>query len=112
MNCDDYKITIPYPNRPNKPFLAGNHSSKEASDYANALAKWEDDMVAHRMQLAAYREAQVKLDEHFKQDVLKEFGLEGHPKAKQVWDLAWEEGCSMGYEGVANRVERLAELIK
>ncbi len=113
MNYDDYKVTIPYPNKPSKPVMERvGRESQAICVYADAMEKWEKDMEDYQEALAIYREALRKLDERFKQDVLCENGLAGHPKAEKVWDLAWEEGHSSGYSEVANRVERLTELVK
>jgi hypothetical protein len=111
MNFDDYEVKIQYPERPRKPVM-GDRSVQGVRAYADALEKWEHDMVSHRIKLSVFRDEQVKLDERFKQDVLRENGLVGHPKAEKVFALAWEEGRSSGYSEVADRVERLAELVK
>ena len=117
MNVDDYVVTVPRPSKPFKPSMgqfrvAGVSEAQAARAYADAWDKWVKDTAVYLENRAIFLDAHVKLDARFKQDVLRENGLAGHPKAEKVWDLAWEEGCSAGYEEVAARVERLAELVK
>lgn len=116
MNFEDYKVKIPYPDRPSKPILAriakGHVSSKDARAYADALEQWEKDMEVFREAEKVYRQADHLLQVQFQNDVLKENGLGNHPKADKVYALAWEEGHANGYREVALWVEKLAELVK
>lgn len=42
----------------------------------------------------------------------KEHGIEKHPKASDLWSLAWEYGHSYGYQEVESYYCEMAELLK
>lgn len=52
-----------------------------------------------------------RFSEAFKKEALKELGLENHPKAEKVFDLAWERGHSQGYTEVYLELQELADLL-
>lgn len=114
MNFDDYKVTIPYPDRPRKPIMEKGQKSEVTGlrRHADALEKWERDMEVYRKAADAWRKADAEANGRFRQDVLREAGMEGHPKADKVYALAWEEGHSAGYSEIAIWVWKLAELVK
>ena len=111
MNCDNYKVTVPYPERPAKP--AKNFTtSTGARLYADELEAYESAMIKYRAGVEAYREAEAAMNAFFKSEVLEESGLTGHCKADEVFAMAWEHGHSSGYYEVANWVHELAKLVK
>ena len=110
MNFDDYKVTVPYPERPRRPRLDA-YTADSINAHSVALVKWGKAQEAYLIQKRTYSDAQTMMLERFKTDVLKEYGLEGHPKADKVFAMAWEEGHSAGYSEVAMWVEQLAELV-
>lgn len=58
-------------------------------------------------------EADAKASLAFKNDLEDEFGVShDHPKAKRLFDLAWEYGHSSGYNEVLNFYSDLVDLIK
>ena len=48
----------------------------------------------------------------FKEDALEDVGLTGHPKAEEVWCLAWQYGHAGGFNDVYNYLGELAELVR
>lgn len=113
MNFDDYNVTIPYPEKPRKPMM-GKITPENARKWADELEAWQKELEEWNGKMDEYKRACNDLQQKFKEDVLRENGLEGHPKAEKVYYMAWSEGhCNgEGYGGVANWVEKLAELVK
>ena len=58
-----------------------------------------------------YRAAVAAINQEYKVECLKEFGLTDHPKAEAAWEMAWENGHSEGLHAVAWHVQDLAKLI-
>lgn len=112
IDFDGYKVPVPYPDKPAKPHLA-SASAKDARAYADQMDKYEQDMVVYRQMLADYRAASAVVEARYREDVLVEAGLKGHPKADKVFAMAWDECHSgAGYrQDVYNRVLELAELV-
>lgn len=54
------------------------------------------------------RKAKIEL----KNTLEKENGLEGHPKAQVLFDLAWDYGHAYGDNEVRSYYEDMAELLK
>lgn len=46
----------------------------------------------------------------FRDALIEEVGLKGHPKANQVFGIAWEDEHSSGYLAVYYKMEELAKL--
>lgn len=59
-----------------------------------------------------YRHEDAKMFTNLKQDLIKEAGIEGHPKADKLWSLAYEQGHSSGLQEIYNQFFELLELIK
>lgn len=60
----------------------------------------------------AYQAAQAELHEQFKQDLFRENGVVGNPKAELCFQKAWEMGHASGVSEVENYFSDLVELIK
>ncbi len=59
----------------------------------------------------AYRAQCREVDNQFKIKCLEIHGLTDHPKADKVWDMAYEDGHSAGYNEIDIYVARFAELV-
>lgn len=59
----------------------------------------------------AYQDDVARLTEEFMKDLIEEFGLTGHPKAQQAYNLAWERGHSGGLHEVYSNMGDLAPLL-
>ena len=83
----------------------------ERGDYRNKLEypTGRYDGAAERRK--EYREEDNRIRRAFREDVLRDVGLDGHPKASMLWDKAWERGHSSGYYEVYNEVLDLSELL-
>jgi hypothetical protein len=114
MDFADYNVTVDYPLRPKtlRHKLSDDLTPEMASKYAYELEQWSKEMAAWKAKLKIYEIASQEATNRFKKDVLKEYGLENHPKAEKVYALAWQEGHAYGLEEVAIWVEKLANLVK
>lgn len=72
--------------------------------YTQRSVKFKDDPNQYKKDGTAMREK-------FKNDLISEYRLEGHPKADKLFDLAWEKGHSSGWEEVANEFDEMAGLL-
>jgi hypothetical protein len=128
LDYDDYKVGES-PQRPQKPVLKKTGVPKKSGvsmrmseekdstpedyhRYADELEEWNKDMVAYYAKSEKCRQKQFLLNEKFKEDVLAEFGLTGHPKADKVYAMAWEHGHANGLSEVEYWVGELVELVK
>jgi len=59
----------------------------------------------------AYREETSNLKRKFREDLAEEFGVTDHPKEEQLFNIAWENGHSSGYNEVWGEYSDLVELI-
>ena len=109
MNFDDYKVTTPYPEAPRQPEMP---RYGDLHKWREELAAWEKELQEWGLEVNEWRRADSVLNRKFKEDVLREYGLEGHPKAEKIYEISWSEGHSAGLYGVKNWVEKLAELVK
>lgn len=112
MDFEKYRNKIPYPERPKKPILLHKATAKEAREYAEKLAAYEDRMVEWHDLITEYKKEDSRLYWQFKNDLLKELGITDHPKAQRLFDIAWDKGHSMGYSEVYSEAEELADLLR
>lgn len=59
-----------------------------------------------------WREDNRRLQAEFKKDLLEDLGLTGHPKAEDLYRIAWDNSHCGGYLEVYEFAEELAELLK
>ena len=60
----------------------------------------------------SYKEAEDKIHMEFKEALAREYGISGHKNEPKVWQMAWNEGHSAGYQEIENWYADLAELLK
>lgn len=72
----------------------------------------EEQQCKRREQHNLHRAEDARLRKVFQADLEREFGLEGHPKAGRLFEIAWEDAHSEGYEHIAWQYENLAELLR
>lgn len=58
-----------------------------------------------------FREESRKIKKAFRADLLKQYGVESHPKAERCFALAWEHGHASGLEEVMGYFEEFVELL-
>ena len=68
------------------------------------------DEVSYQAHLKLYHEENRRLQAEFRQDLIEKYCLTHHPKANQVFDKAWELGCSSGLYYVEDYFQDLIEL--
>lgn len=69
-----------------------------------------EDVNAHRDARIEYRMAVDAKTAEFKAECFEVYGLTNHPKAEEMWEMAWEEGHPAGLYEVEAWIQRLAEL--
>jgi len=74
--------------------------------------KNNDGELLYRKMRKEYLEEEGRLYDEFRKDAIEYVGLTGHPKADKIYDKAWEDGHSCGYEEVLIHLEELADLVK
>jgi len=111
MNFDKYKNPIPCPTRPSRPVMRKNSTSYDYRNFADELERYEKQDEIFQKQFADYMEKERDILTQFKEDVLQENGLKGHPNAEKVWSKAWENGQYDGLVDVAYWVHELAEVV-
>ena len=72
----------------------------------------EMQLQRERDQRRLNREEEGRLYALFRSDLESEHGVGGHPKAQKLFEMAWADGHSSGYEEVACCYADLAELVK
>lgn len=101
--------SLEYPDKPDKPIKVNSETN---ADFGKRLDAYNYEMAEFRERLKLYRESVHKVELRFRADLLEALGIQNHPKANKLYDMAWEEGHSEGYRCVADVAEELAELIK
>lgn len=101
--------SLEYPDHPHRPIKADEESN---ADYGKRLDAHSFELAEWKERLKLYHEARRKVDARFRDDLLEALGIQNHPKANKLYDMAWEEGHSEGYRRVADVAEELAELLR
>ncbi len=97
-----------YPAKPQKP--SKDDYSSHAS-YGIALDQWEQDNEKWHALVREYKDANGRINQSFRNEILTALEILDHPKASKLWEMAYERGHSGGYYEVAQEAERLAELL-
>lgn len=58
------------------------------------------DEVSYNAHLKHYQEENLRLQNEFRRDLIKKYGMTNHPKANAIFDRAWDIGCSSGLESI------------
>lgn len=66
----------------------------------------------HLKRRVEWRKQQEIINKEFEVEIMKEFGLENHPKKKQIYEYAYREWHSGGFSEVAIGLSELSELFK
>ena len=121
---DYYKTKLPYPRKSDFTTVYGyKHGERiwavtaeqyqEKSEELETAATIERDTddEAYRAARTAYNEDEARFKKEFMDDLIEEFGLTGHPKAHQVYNLAWDYGHSAGLAEVYTHFGNFAPLV-
>lgn len=120
---DYYKNSMKYPSRVDFNMIYATKRGVLVGEYP--LSVWDDmrekpdcgavetvfDKEGYKAAKAKYNGETNRLMEEFRADIKEEFGLTGHPKADQVWNLAWQYGHSAGFSEVYNHMAEFAPLV-
>jgi len=83
----------------------------KAGAYKNNKPCGGGALKGERSNRAAYHQEERRLMDLFKEDLLLELGLRGHPKAEKLWQMAWDHGHADGLQDVLYWAEDFAQLI-
>ena len=106
-----YKTKVPYPDKPAKPFLSRNATVAQCREHVVKMEQYGTDRAIYLGQLKLYHDDVNRLELQFKQDAIRDVGLDGHEKADAAFSLAWAEGHSAGLYNVYDFLVKLADLI-
>lgn len=98
-----YKNTVPY--TWTKIPVRDDMTVREAREHE------ETQLRLQREQRDAYRREDGRLCGLFRDDLEREHGVVGNPKADLLWQKAWEGGHANGFSEVCSHYENLVELI-
>ena len=63
------------------------------------------------MDFNKYKGNSPAVHEEFRQDAMKELGIEGHDKADWMWSLAWKHGHLYGFKEVFFQLRDLTKML-
>ena len=112
MDLNKYKNMLRYPERHPRPILPRNACKASIIEYAEKVGKWEEMDKAFQEARRQYYIEEKRVMSIFQEDLMKELGILGHPKAQLLYDIAWSHGHSDGLHSVVNWAEELVVLIK
>ena len=99
---------LEYPYKPPKPNKTPEESNE---DFGRRLDAYNFEFAEWKERRKLYSEAVHKVELRFRADLLESLGIQNHPKANKLYDMAWDDGHSEGYHRVAEVAETLAELL-
>lgn len=70
------------------------------------------DEVSYNAHMKHYQEEVKRLQDEFREDLISEYNMTGHPRANKLFNKAWDMGCSIGYEEVEYCFRDLVELFQ
>lgn len=76
------------------------------------FGKYENTVPYSRANVKAYDKEESRLITLFQADLIKEFGLENHPKVALCFSKAWDRGSGEGMEAIYYWFSDYAELLK
>ena len=86
---------------------------KRLGEIIREEARIKDEISKIRRELLqAYNEGERDARESFQKALEKEFDMENHPRRGMLWQRAWDEGHSGGYEEILTIYEGLLELVR
>jgi hypothetical protein len=70
------------------------------------------DEISYNAHMKHYHEEVKRLQDEFRDDLIEKYKMKKHPKAIQIFNKAWDMGCSQGYEDVELYFQDLIELFQ
>jgi len=96
-----------YPTKPRKP--VESTFGKEYHLYANALHKYDLDIIKYQSAMNEYRNKDNQAQSEFKISLFEYLGITDHPKAEKIYNMARSKGDSL--DSIVEWAEELSELI-
>jgi len=112
MDLSQFKNTKPYPERPKPPVLPKNPTPDDYRKHATALEGHADVVETFNKARQAYDNEECRIDNLAMEAMLKDVGLDKHPKRAKIYYYAWERGHSGGYNDVWCVLCDIADLFK
>ena len=112
MNFEYYKNSCPCPNSPIKPSPPRPETPDALRAYADDLEQWEKQDEEWREEASAWHKKSGELDQEFRHDALLELGLQDHPKADVLFQLAHARCQHEGHCAVFHEMQDLARLLR
>ena len=78
----------------------------------NAVEETVFDEDGFKLHEKAWLSEKIKLEEEFKEDLIREEGLSPSEKVDICFSLAWDYGCSQGLKEVHDYFRELSQLVK
>lgn len=122
MDYTRYENKLPWVEKPSRPVIPTptirNPTSEQFSKYMEEcriyeieLRKYEEGpLKEYREKKKEYAAESVTLLNLFKKECLEDCGLLNHPKAEEIWKVAYREGDGQ-YSNIYNRVSCIAEVL-
>jgi hypothetical protein len=108
---DDYMTIYYY----KKGVMVGMKVGKVEDDFQppkNCVEEKVLDEVSYNAHMKHYQEENLRLQNEFRKDLIAKYNMTGHPKADQLFNKAWDFGCSLGCEAVEDYFQDLTELFQ
>jgi hypothetical protein len=70
------------------------------------------DEISFNAHMKHYQEENLRLQNEFRNDLIEQYKMSNHPKANQLFNKAWDMGCSGGLEEVEYYFRDLVELFQ
>lgn len=109
----DFENVLPYPTNE----ILRNDPAYQALDVEQSqlLDRTEDlkgakKALIHNMQQEYDNESSV-LRAEFKTALEKEYELQNHPKKDKIWQKAWDDGHSGGWQSILNEYDEIVDLL-
>jgi hypothetical protein len=102
IETNAYDVSVPYPTRPEKPYLGKDATPAEIRKYADDVERYNVVLNEYNIGKKKYLEEKSKLQGEFIADIAQMIEKSGatHLQAAKAASYAWEQGHSAGYNEV------------
>lgn len=95
---------VTFPETPVKPRGPIKGDSAGYAEYAKKLSAYEDEMLYYRRERGEAQRILYGLEEELRIFLIELSGWQGHPKAQNAWNYAYDKGQGFGYYEVYNNL--------
>jgi flagellar biosynthesis chaperone FliJ len=98
--------------KPSKPNLKSNATSKEIREYADLVETFETRLAKYEADKKNYNILNQEINSYLEEFITEQSGLNKIPEKSRtkVWDLAWDKKRDEGYYYVYSFLEELVDL--